>query len=153
MSSDDSRDDAFDLNLVRSYLPLLVLMLRSTVLVCVTLALAPLLGDHCIFALLCVVVYFDAVTFWRNSLNRAAGFLMPSAFVVYVNLRGAEPWPVDTRCLRTFQVIPYWAADVAWAASSSVVFVSLCMRVPLRLRMVYVAVTWSFTKNPLLAPR
>jgi hypothetical protein len=144
MSSDDSRDDAFDLNLVRSYLPLLVLMLRSTVLVCVTLALAPLLGDHCIFALLCVVVYFDAVTFWRDSLNRAAGFLMPSAFVVYVNLRGAEPWPVDTRCLRTVQVIPYWAADVAWAASSSVVFVSLCMRVPLRLRMVYVAVTWSF---------
>ena len=143
MSSDDCRDDAFDLNLVRSYLPLLVLMLRSTVLVCATQALAPVLGDSSIFALLCVLVYFDAVAFWRDSLNRAAGFLLPTAFVVYVNLRGATQWPADTRCLRTVQVIPYWVADVAWAASSSVVFVSLCMRVPMRLRMLHVTVTWA----------
>ena len=143
MSSSDCRDDPLDLNLVRSYLPLFVLMLRSGVLVCATLLVAPLLGDGSVFALLSVVAYFDALAFWRDSLNRAAGFLLPTAFVVYTNLHGAGPWPADTRCQRTVQVIPYWAADVAWTASSSVVFVSLCMRVLIRLRMLHVTLTWA----------
>ena len=63
MSSSDCRDDTLGLNLVRSYLPLFVLMLRSGILVCATLLVAPLLGDSSVFALLCVVAYFDALAF------------------------------------------------------------------------------------------
>jgi len=143
MSSSDCRDDTPDLNLVRSYLPLFALMLRSGMLVCATQLVAPLLGDTSVFALLCVVAYFDALAFWRDSLNRAAGFLLPTAFVAYTNMRGDAPWAADARCERTMQLIPYWTADVAWAASSSVVFVSLCMRVPVRVRMLHVTVTWA----------
>jgi hypothetical protein len=143
MSSSDCREDTLDLNLVRSYLPLLVLMLRSALLVGATLLVAPLLSEGSVFAVLCVLVYFDALAFWRDALNRAAGFLLPTAFVLYMNQRGDGRWPADTRCLRAAQVIPYWGTDVAWAASSSVIFVSLCMRVPMRLRIMHVAVTWA----------
>ena len=142
MSSSDCREDTVDLNLVRSYLPLFMLWLRSGALVCATLLLAPHLGDGSVFALLCVVAYFDALAFWRDALNRAVGFLLPTAFAVYMHQRG-KAWPADSRCLRTAQVIPYWVTDAAWAASSSVVFVSLCMRVPLRVRILHVALAWA----------
>ena len=143
MSSSDGRDEAFDLQLVRSYLPVLLLLLRSVMLVLAAHALAPFLADSGVFVLLSVFVYFDALCFWRDALNRAAGFLLPTAFVVYVNFRGAVSWPANSECERTLLLVPYWAADVAWAASSSVVFVSLCMQVQLRVRIVTVTVAWA----------
>ena len=71
MSSSDCQDDTLDLNLVRSYLQFFMLMPRSAALVCVTLLLASYLGNGSVFALLCVVAYFDALAFWRDALNRA----------------------------------------------------------------------------------
>ena len=89
MSSSDGRDEAFDLQLVRSYLQMLVLLLRSMLLVLAAHALRLFLANRGVFVLLCVFVYFDALCFWSHALNRAAGFLLPKAFVVYVNFRGA----------------------------------------------------------------
>jgi len=143
MSSSDCRDDMLDLKLVRSYMPLLFLILRSMLLVMTTRVASPMLNDSSVFALLCVLVYFDALLFWRDALNRAAGFLVPTAFVMYVNFRGPQNWPPDTKCMRSVQLAPYWTADIAWAASSSVVFVSLCMQVPLRVHILHVTVIWS----------
>jgi hypothetical protein len=143
MSSIDYRDDLLDLKLVRSYMPLLMLIQRSMLLVMTSRLASPMLTDSSMFALLSVIVYFDALIFWRDALNRASGFLMPTAFVIYVNLRGHEVWPTNTKCTRSVQLAPYWTADIAWAASSSVVFVSLCMQVPLRVRILHVTVTWS----------
>jgi len=143
MSSSDCREQLFELHLVSSYMPMLLLLLRSVLLVFVVQAVAPFLFDSSVFALLSVLVYFDALFFWRDALNRVAGFLLPTAFVLFVNFRGALLCPLDTACQRPVQFAPYWATDVAWAASSSVVFVSLCMQVPLRVRIFNVTVSWA----------
>ena len=143
MSSSDCRDDTFDLHLVRSYMPLLMLLLRSMLLVFTAHAVAPFVDRNSIFVLLGVIVYFDALCFWRDSLNRAAGFLLPTAIAVYVNFRDQQNWPADSACQRTLLLVPYWAVDVSWAASSSVVFVSLCMQVPLRVRILTMSIVWA----------
>jgi len=141
--SSDCRDNAMDLRLVRSYMLMLVLLLRSVLLVLAAHVLGPLLADSALFVLLSVLVYFDALCFWRNALNRAAGFLLPTAFVVYVNFRGVMSWPPSTACERMMLLVPYWAADVAWTASSSIVFVSLCLQAPLRVRIMTVTLAWA----------
>jgi len=143
MSSSDCRDDTFDLHLVRSYMPLLLLLIRSICLVLAAHVVAPFIDKSSVFVILCIIVYFDALCFWRDALNRAAGFLLPTAMAVYVNCREQQAWPADSACQRTMQLIPYWAADVSWAASSSVVFVSLCMQVPLRLRILTISIGWA----------
>lgn len=143
MSSSDCRDDTFDLHLVRSYMPLLLLLIRSIFLVVAAHVVAPFIDKSSVFAILCIIVYFDALCFWRDALNRAAGFLLPTAMAVYVNFREQQAWPADSACQRTLQLIPYWTADVSWEALSSVVFVSLCMQVPLRLRILTISISWA----------
>jgi len=143
MSSSDCHDDTFDLHLVRSYMSLLVLLMRSMLLVLTAHAVAPFIDKNSIFVLFSIFVYFDALCFWRDSLNRAAGFLLPTAIVVYVNFRDEQSWPADSACQRTLQLVPYWAADVSWAALSSVVFVSLCMKVPMRVRILTMSIAWA----------
>jgi len=143
MSSSDCREDSFDLHLVRSYMPLLLLLMRSLMLVLAAHAVAPLVDHINLFVVLSILVYFDALCFWRDSLNRAAGFLLPTAFVIYANFRNEQAWPADSACVRPLQLVPYLVADVAWAASSSVVFVSVCMQVPLRVRILTMSVAWA----------
>ena len=107
MSSSDCRDNLLDLKLVRSYKPLFLLILRSMMLVITTRLASHMLNDSSIFALLSVLVYFDALIFWRDALNRASGFLMPTAFVMHVNYCGHEVWPPDSKCMRSLQLAPY----------------------------------------------
>jgi len=112
-------------------MPLLLLILRSMMLVMTTRLASPMLNNSSVFALLSVLVYFDTLIFWRDALNRGSGFLMPTVIVMYVNFRGHKVWPPITKCMRSLQLTQYWTADIVWAASSSVVFVSPCMQVTL----------------------
>jgi hypothetical protein len=129
-------------------MPLPMLLMRSILLVLSAHAVAPFIDMSSVFVLtsvfvlLSIIVYFDALCFWRDPLNRAAGFLLPSAIAVYVNFRDEQTWPADSACQRTLQLIPYWAADVSWAALSSVGFVSLYMQVPLRVRILTMSIAW-----------
>jgi len=142
MSSSDG--PLFELHLVRSYLPLFLLAWRACATVAVTRLLPAVLDDTPVFACLCFLAYFDAHAFRKDTLNRAVGFMLPAAFVGYTNLRGRQAWAeVDVECARLYMLAPYWAADVLWAASSSMLVAAVAFRVTVSLRVHAVAVLWA----------
>jgi len=105
---------------------------------------AMFLADTPVFICLCVLVYFDAYAFRHDALNQAVGFLLPTACVVYVNVRGAVAWPeIDNDCTHLLKLAPYWAADILWATTSSMLVVAVCFRVTVQFRVQGVALVWA----------
>lgn len=144
MSSSDCHDSVFEMHLVRSYMPLFMLAVRSLLLVCSIQLVSRVLADTSVFACLCVLVYFDAYAFRHDPLNKAVGFLVPTAFVLYVNIRGAGAWSdVDNDCTHLYKLAPYWTADILWAVTSSMFVVAVCFRVTVTFRVHGVALVWA----------
>jgi len=144
MSKSDYHDNVFEMHLVRSYMPLFLLALRAVLLVLGMQVVSMLLEDTPVFICLCVLVYFDAYAFRHDPLNQAVGFLVPTACAVYVNVRGAVAWPeVDDDCTQVYKLAPYWAADILWAATSSMLVVAVCFRVAVQFRVHGVALVWA----------
>jgi hypothetical protein len=102
--------------LVSTYLPLVVLLLRAGTLV-VTSNLAALLSPapNTLVMALCALAYFDAYAFRNSKLSVACGSLCPVALCLVVG----HTTLATELCAETSSVVALWAVDLAWAVSSS----------------------------------
>ena len=114
MASVESEDINFQL--VSTYVPLILILLRSSVLIAVvnfvsTLAESP----HFLLMLLFSAVYFDAYLFRSNRFNQSCGFLCPVALCLA--LTHVASWHGPD--IAAHAVAALWAVDMAWAVTSS----------------------------------
>jgi len=137
-SNEDSASDV-DFRLVTTYIPVLMLLARSGLLVVVVdVCQRAVTWPSSLFVLVVVVVYFDAYLFRAQKLNRVCGFLAPVALGVYVSTRAPR-----THCTGLQVVAMHWAVDLCWAVSSSFFLASHALRLRIPVDVVTASMAWS----------
>jgi len=109
-------DETINFQLVSTYVPLIILLLRSSVLV-VTINFVSAVADSANFVLvlLAFLVYFDAHFFRHNRFNQACGFLCPVALCLALT----HVTPRRDELAAPYAVLVLWVVDMVWAVSSS----------------------------------
>ena len=144
-SSDDSACEV-DFRLVTTYIPVLMLLMRSGLLVVVVdVCQRAVTWPSSLFVLVVVLVYFDAYLFRAQRLNRVCGFLAPVALGVYVSARyttavGGAPL---THCAGLHVAAMHWAVDLAWAVTSSFFLASQALHLRLPVDVVSASMVWA----------
>ena len=105
----------YDLTLVTTYLPCVVLCVRACVLVCAVYAVRAYLDPQVVLMLVCCCVYLDAWTFRRNAFDRTCGHLCVCAIAVLVQ---------SHRCTHTlfgseYSSLLLWICDLVWGVLSA----------------------------------
>jgi len=147
MTSGENGGKRVDFQLVSTYVPMLQLLARAMGLILLFQVAHGVGHDHTgLCVLVCVLCYFDAYCYRHDALNRAAGFLVPPAFYMYTHAPAQNTWlasPVS-HCTETHVLVFYWAVDLLWASSSSMLIATLLCKLRVKLRIQTVACVWSF---------
>ena len=116
----DEADDDVDFELVTTYTPLLLVLLRSAGLLVLSEVSVRVLGvRQNVLVVLVVLVYCDAL-YWRNDkLNRAAGFLCPVALAVLAGTEVTLCSPGASRPPAVLALLSYWTVQVVWPLGSA----------------------------------
>lgn len=137
MASNDS-DAVLDFTLVRTYVPGMLLLVRgilylSLYLFLVTsMSLFHVRNAHqlprmdLLLVFLGFTAYFDSWYFRHDALSRAAGGLFPLLLALFAS--SDYLYPPTLPCSDMPSVILYYAASIAWAASSSFCVVNMLLR-------------------------
>ena len=147
MTSGESNGKRVDFQLVSTYVPVIQLVARAMVLVLLFQVAHSVGHDHTgLCVLVCVLCYFDGYCYRTDALNRAAGFLVPPAFYMYTHAPSQNTWVVSpvSHCTQMPVLVFYWAVDLLWASSSSMLIASLLCKIRVKLRIQTVACVWSF---------
>ena len=121
MSTREDAEDDVDFQLVTTYTPFMVAVLRSAGLVLLCEASVRWLGARQnVFAALLALVYCDAYLWRSDKLNRAVGFLCPVGLALLATTdvtlcSGAE----DGADRALLALLPYWTVQVAWPLGSA----------------------------------
>lgn len=116
---EDSEDDV-DFQLVTTYTPVLLALLRSAVLVLLCEASVRALGPRQnFFAVLVVLVYCDAYLWRNNVLDRAVGFLCPVGLALLAATDVTLCSGSDETEHSLLALLPYWSVQVAWPLGSA----------------------------------
>ena len=132
-------EEELNFQLVSTYVPLVLLLARSVLLLTAAQFVAEPLEEHgALMLVLVVAVYFDAHVFRHNRLNQACGFLCPVALcVLQGRLRRVDG------CDTTFAQVALWAVDMVWAISCTSYVAIVCYKGYFVVRVVYAAATWA----------
>lgn len=133
-------DEPVNFQLVSTYVPLLLLLLRSVLLLTAAHLCAALLEAHgALLVILAVLVYFDAHAFRHNKLNQACGFLCPVALCV-LQARVAHG---SQDCEATYLQVALWSVDMVWAVSCTSYVAIVCYKGYFVVRVLYAALGWA----------
>jgi len=131
-------EEVVDFRLVSTYVPLVMLMLRSVLLLGAAQFAAAALDAHgTLVVTLVAVVYFDALAFRHDRLNQACGFLCPVALCVM------QARPRDRECDAGYAQALVYAVDMVWAVSCTSYVAIACYKGLFVVRVVYAGVLWA----------
>ena len=110
-----NEEQQYDLGLVTTYLPCVVLCVRASILVCWIYGVRAYIDSQVVVTLICGLVYFDAWQFRRNAFDRACGHLCVCAIAAIVQ---------SHRCTHGSFIVEYssillWLCDLAWGVLST----------------------------------
>lgn len=116
----DEADDDVNFELVTTYTPLIMALLRSAGFLILGEVSVRALGERQnVLVVLLVLVYCDAL-YWRDDkLNRAAGFLCPVALAVLASTNVTLCSPGAPRPPGMLALLAYWTAQVVWPVGSA----------------------------------
>jgi len=138
MASVDSEEINFQL--VSTYVPLILILLRSSVLIAVVNFVATLAeSPHFMLLMLFSVVYFDAHLFRLNRFNQSCGFLCPVALCLA--LTHVASWHGPDVAAHASAAL--WAVDMAWAVSSSSFVAIVAFKGYVAVDVMYLAACWA----------
>ena len=147
MTSGESSGKRVDFQLVSTYVPVIQLVAREMALVLLFQVAHSVGHDHTgLCVLVCVLCYFDGYCYCTDALNRAAGFLVPPAFYMYTHAPSQNTWVVSpvSHCTQMPVLVFYWAVDLLWASSWSMLIASPLCKIRVKLRIQTVVCVWSF---------
>jgi len=135
-----TEEETVNFQLVSTYVPLLLLLMRSIFLLTAAHLGAAFLEAHGAFVVALVgLVYFDAHAFRNNKLNQACGFLCPVALCV-IQARVAR-YSMD--CDATYMQVALWTVDMLWAVSCTSYVAIVCYKGYFVVRVMYAALVWA----------
>lgn len=136
-----TEDEYANFQLVSTYVPLAMLLLRALSLIfLVPLALTVTNVPSCLFSLICAVVYFDAYLFRHDKLNRACGFLCPIALCLVQVYVIPEQF---IGCEKPHVIAIQWTVDMCWAVSCTTFVAVVLYKGVFPVDVLHASVAWA----------
>ena len=134
-----------DMRLVTTYIPLMILILRSIAMCVFCEVFYRIFGPRQnLLIIIVLIMYADASSWQRDRMNRIVGFLCPVALCIVTTTNHTLCSPVvdETLQSRLPLIIIYWTLQVLWPVSTAYYFSAVIFSFQ-KPREVYLITLWS----------